>query len=96
MPICPKCNNEIDHLKHHKYIDSRISYEENDRKINNSEINEFEFFNCPECNSRLFINEEKARKFLSEGKKEFGLFYCEEHRIRFNETCKQCSVKDRK
>lgn len=68
--ICPKCNKEIFHLiKREKVIQEAyvfldawgyLSYEQKDDYIEEQNMG----FRCPECNVRLFLETEKARKFL--------------------------------
>lgn len=73
MPICPKCKEEIDFLRHSRsgwensnmYItgsgdDGYVEYEHNDF----SDDGDLSEFYCPECNEELDFDDEQAEAFL--------------------------------
>jgi len=70
MAICPKCHEKIGYLcrwqsgerKTELYPDG--DYDEGEESfVENNKVDEFE---CPSCNEVLFIDEEKALKFLKD------------------------------
>ena len=101
MPICPNCNKEIIYLKYNESIYStgygdvqvengRLSYEETDEDRNSSEI---VGYNCPECNHELFTREAEVLEFLrnnTDSKLKSGIFFCEKHKLMFDESCSKC------
>lgn len=71
MPICPKCKEEIEQLRHfqkgeHSYdfwldANKQPFYQSDEFYSNTNPENEWE---CPECSELLFSSEEEATKFL--------------------------------
>ena len=67
---CPKCNEEVDFLKHYEsgenyYMvfdneDGSLRYDEQEFQPDNK-VSDYE---CPHCDETLFTDEKKALKFL--------------------------------
>ena len=104
MSICPNCNEEIDSLNYSQpcitygnvsLYHGELNYDNNGRDEDNGNPT----FSCPECNKDLFYSCIDAKEFLSEEidlkPEPFKLFLCEEHNLRFDESCPKCRDKEK-
>lgn len=67
---CPKCNKEVDFLKHYSSGEMYYQFEVETNSLGHYEEQEFlpdnkvNDYECPYCSETLFTNEKKALKFL--------------------------------
>ena len=68
MPKCPKCGKEINKLYNIQLGEMCWEMDEDGEYENRVDLfvqhDETNFWECPECNERLFDNEEEAINFL--------------------------------
>ena len=108
MPRCPGCNSEINNLIFSLPIIeySNVTLRDNGRQLDyevndTDESTDSSKFECPECNRVLFFNEQEVIRFLREDNDtndepvSIGMFFCERHQVRFNESCIKCLEDDK-
>jgi len=63
MPKCPKCGKEIDYLTNFVIEEYKLTIDENGNGYHEL-VDCDDDYQCPECATILFRDEEKAVKFL--------------------------------
>ena len=101
MPECPECHKNIDKLQFStlctEYGEVTLRGRCLDWETEGSDPSSDTEFSCPECYYILFTRESDVVEFLQgeeEEKPSMGLFLCEKHNIRYDNSCPECQESE--